>query len=935
MGQMFKAIYASRQSILIIVVLISTLIGCSFTFRYKVKEISLKEMRSSVITRFQDELVLVNSKFKNVVDILHMAELALNEDKIEGSINTSRVIDSIVNVTGFLYIGIADVDGNTVYGYSLDKEDFANLSSLFEGEPSFLYKQNGDDYDIILAVPFSKFNTMKYVLYVRVTSNELVKFLNKGRLLIDNESHVLSFLLYDMKDVVHINKSTEERALPDFTADVLKKLLKEEDVEKLQNTIEQNPRSIYLFDVEGYPTHYMVVMPTTYSNLNFVMLIPAATVNAEVNSIMGLFTILALGIIFVVAFLLIYYEYVVNMNRKSIYYLAYVDEFTGLPNKASLRLEYEKAIGRLSINQNLYIAKFEIYNRGQIARLYGHDIADKFELEVANYFKNNPIQNVYVSRMNDFFAILIASPDVEHAKKVLYNAFENMCRVSQVELTAIFNCGLVPVSDVAKDESSNSEKIDYLVDCCNMAISMTPPNLREHHISVYDVNLSAEILRRDTIEKDLQPALEAGEFLVYLQPKYDLKTNRLAGAEALIRWNYKKQGILAPYKFIPVFEKNGSIALIDNFVLNEVLQLLRKWSREHLRLVPISVNLSQVQFLNPNLINDFKNRAAQFAEEFKFIDIEITESATIEDFKQVVEVLTELKKLGVKLSMDDFGTGYSSLSNLSLLPFDTVKLDKSFVDKIDPERLSSPNVLLIQDVISIIAHFKMTSLVEGVETVEQRNILRDLGCQYCQGYYYSKPLPVSEFEEILRKDKIFEDKEKAKSAQNVSASNDVKVNKNDTQDKKESQTEEATEIKDVLQKETSSEPQENNEINEDKNDLNNDQKESDEDSSKKVLKKIEVSDEFTVTKTSVQTRSIVKPRVLELNVDNVEVVDLSNKEDFDLEYLKQEVRQFKIEQNKKQKLVEVSLEEDSATNTDQDANEQDKLHTDDKKGQGD
>ena len=188
-----------------------------------------------------------------------------------------------------------------------------------------------------------------------------------------------------------------------------------------------------------------------------------------------------------------------------------------------------------------------------------------------------------------------------------------------------------------------------------------------------------------------------------------------------------------------------------------ILDLLKRWKEQGYRLVPISVNFSQVQFRNPNLLRDLKHRIRGYEDIIRYIDIEITESATIDSQETVLEILNELKEIGFKLSMDDFGTGYSCLSNISLYPFDTIKLDKSFVDKIDVNFKSSPDVMLVSDVIQITKHFGIHSLVEGVENLDQKNILRDLGCEYCQGYYYSAPLPVAEFERLLCEDKIFED----------------------------------------------------------------------------------------------------------------------------------------------------------------------------------
>lgn len=526
---------------------------------------------------------------------------------------------------------------------------------------------------------------------------------------------------------------------------------------KLNQIIDQNPSDIYLFSVGNYPQHYLLIIPTEFEKVDFVMLIPVSVLNNKDNAIMAMYSILCVGIILVLIFLQIYYEYVVNMNRYSIHYLAYIDEFTGLPNKASLREKFVLMYEDLMPKNKLFVAKVEISNHNQISRLYGFSVANKFDLAFAKYISDYPLPNVCVFRVQNYFILLVESEGVELVTKILNSIFEHMYDVELVDQKAVFLAGVTISDNIPKDMSD--EYLDLLINNCDIAISVLPHNQKQHAISVFNQSMSDEIHRCDNLEKELEPALKNGEFLVYLQPKYDLVTNKLSGAEALIRWNYKGEGIMPPYKFIPIFEKNGSIALIDDFVFYEVLKLIKKWKSMNLRLIPISVNFSQVQFLNPNLIKDFKYTAEKYSKVFEYVDIEITESATIEDTNHVIEVLREIKKLGFKLSMDDFGTGYSSLSNLSLLPFDTVKLDKSFVDKIDPNDLNSPNVMLIKDVISIIKHFHMLSLVEGVETLEQRDVLRSLGCQYCQGYYYSKPIPVSEFEKLLKQDKVFEDKQ--------------------------------------------------------------------------------------------------------------------------------------------------------------------------------
>ena len=297
------------------------------------------------------------------------------------------------------------------------------------------------------------------------------------------------------------------------------------------------------------------------------------------------------------------------------------------------------------------------------------------------------------------------------------------------------------------------------MDKCSIALydHGSDNNKTKNAIIFFNVSMQEEIVRQNNLEKELVPAIFNGELLVYLQPKYSLENNRLAGAEALIRWNYKHQSMMPPGQFVPVFERNGSIAHIDNFIFISILKLLKHWNKLGYRMVPISVNFSQVQFRNPNLLRDLRERIKGYEEIIQYIDIEITESATIDSQDTVLEILNELKTMGFKLSMDDFGTGYSCLSNISLYPFDTIKLDKSFVDKIDVNNTSSPDVMLVNDVIQITKHFGIHSLVEGVENKAQKDILRNLGCEYCQGYYYSKAISVDDFETLLKEDKVFDD----------------------------------------------------------------------------------------------------------------------------------------------------------------------------------
>ena len=227
----------------------------------------------------------------------------------------------------------------------------------------------------------------------------------------------------------------------------------------------------------------------------------------------------------------------------------------------------------------------------------------------------------------------------------------------------------------------------------------------------------------------------------------DIKSEHIKGAEALIRWNYKNKDFLPPYRFIPFFEKDGSIGKIDDLVLKKVCTALAKWKKEGKALYPISVNLSRSRMDDPRLIDNLVSIIDHYGIDHQLIDFELTESATYDNTEHMLSVLEELRKRGFKISMDDFGTGYSSLSLLTQMPINTLKIDKSFVDKVATEMESKEDLIVLRHIITLAKELGFVCLAEGAESKNQVDRLRELGCEIIQGYYYSKPIPISEYEE--------------------------------------------------------------------------------------------------------------------------------------------------------------------------------------------
>ena len=267
-------------------------------------------------------------------------------------------------------------------------------------------------------------------------------------------------------------------------------------------------------------------------------------------------------------------------------------------------------------------------------------------------------------------------------------------------------------------------------------------------IGLYDSSMHEEELLSEQLIEDFPTAIREHQFQVYYQPKFDVRPNEpvLASAEALVRWQHPKLGMVSPGVFIPLFENNGLIPTLDQYVWCEAAKQVRDW-KERLGIpLPVSVNVSRIDLYDPLLVDKLEEIVRQNGLSNEDLLLEITESAYTENSDQIISTVKTLQKLGFRIEMDDFGSGYSSLNMLSALPIDALKLDMSFVRNAFRER---KDTRLLKVMIQLAESFGVTTIAEGVETAEQMLTLKMMGCDIIQGYYFSKPLPAKEFEVFL------------------------------------------------------------------------------------------------------------------------------------------------------------------------------------------
>jgi EAL domain-containing protein (putative c-di-GMP-specific phosphodiesterase class I) len=258
--------------------------------------------------------------------------------------------------------------------------------------------------------------------------------------------------------------------------------------------------------------------------------------------------------------------------------------------------------------------------------------------------------------------------------------------------------------------------------------------------------INTEVAARLALEQRLRAALDAGQFELHYQPQFSVSSRMLSGAEALLRWRDPGRGIVAPAAFLSVLESTGLIVDVGDWALQRAVQDLRRWQRLGFESMRIAVNVSPVQLRDPAFAERFFDMAGWQSKDGNGLDIEITEGALLEDAEGLTLTLQSLRSAGAQISIDDFGTGYSSLSRLSKLPVDALKIDRSFTSGLVGDENSQA---VVSTIVALARAFKLSTVAEGVETAEQLEILRTLGCEQSQGYLHGRPVPVEHFDELL------------------------------------------------------------------------------------------------------------------------------------------------------------------------------------------
>jgi len=450
-------------------------------------------------------------------------------------------------------------------------------------------------------------------------------------------------------------------------------------------------------------------------------------------------------------------RYAIERKRaeEQIFRMAFYDSLTNLPNRVLFQDRLKQTIVHADRNQHLFAVMFlDIDNFKRINDTFGHHLGDELlkgcaerltgVLRKSDSVTRQIMPDLFARLGGDEFTVLLTEiRDAEDAARVarrILAVLSNPFVLDNRELFVSTSIGIAIFPHDGKDVDSLLRNAD--------AAMYHAKEQGKNNYQYYIESMNASALERLTLENDLRKAIEREEFILYYQPRMHIRTGKISGVEALIRWIHPEKGLILPDKFITLAEETNLITYIDEWVMKNACRQGALWQRSGHPSLFLSVNISGTQFKHDTLLEIMAESLNESGINPDNLELEITESAIMENAGSTLAVLYKLKKMGINLSMDDFGTGYCSFSYLKSFPLDIIKIDRSFIADINK---TEEDAVIVKAIIAMSHSLRLKVIAEGVETEEQLSLLREMGCDEMQGYLLSKPLPAEEIKSFLLK----------------------------------------------------------------------------------------------------------------------------------------------------------------------------------------
>ncbi len=476
------------------------------------------------------------------------------------------------------------------------------------------------------------------------------------------------------------------------------------------------------------------------------MIIPeyvrSANAGAILNSMLYLFFFMIVGmIIFSVYLTCADYRTIKKIER-----LAFYDQLTNVRNLNKFKLDAAKII-RTYTDRKWALIRFDVDKFRIINEMFGFDTGNKILKNIVSAMSDTLYDGEIIARMmkDDFIVMInyISDGELVARKDMFIRKFNDIHGLNQFGYKLDFSMGIYRIAGDDKD-------ITKMIDRVTLA-HKTAKLLTSNSYVFYNDSIRDKEIRTKEIENTMVRALEFGEFVVYVQPKYFLSDLTIGGAESLVRWKNLDMGVISPTEFIPIFEKNGFVINIDNYMLEETCKFQRYLLDKGIKPVPISVNQSKLHISDENYVKHVKGIVKKYNLPPDLIELELTETVMHDNIEVLIHIIKELNDYGFVISIDDFGSGYSSLNMLKEIHANVLKIDREFLQHSEENQRG---ISVLANIIRLAKELNMLTVTEGVETRAQEKLLKDLGCDMVQGFLYARPMPIHELEYLLEKQDI-------------------------------------------------------------------------------------------------------------------------------------------------------------------------------------
>lgn len=428
-----------------------------------------------------------------------------------------------------------------------------------------------------------------------------------------------------------------------------------------------------------------------------------------------------------------YHTSISKENEKNLHMLVYYDSLTGLPNRKMVLNQVEHLIANDDVD-NFYLIYFDLDDFKKINETAGYCVGDEILCYVSSRWEGLKKDGDILGHLGgDEFALLIMN-DMDRNSLLEY--IEEFRIILDEPICLFGKEYFVSASfGIAEYPFDGKDGIELLR---SSFIAMnTAKDSGKNYIQFYTYEMQLEIIKRLQIENGLLYSIKNNEIYMVYQPMYHCDSKILRGFEALARWKFPSMGYISPAQFIPVAEETGIIVDIGRWIINEVLRKFMEFQNLYQIRTIVSINISVVQMIEPSFVSMIKEALKETGFDGRYLELEITESVLISYPEHIIEIITQLRTLGIRIALDDFGTGYASLNYLQMLPINTLKIDKSFIDKIDKDDTMNQ---IIKYIINLAHQLGIEVVAEGVESEEQLNFLNAIGCDFIQGFLLSKPV---------------------------------------------------------------------------------------------------------------------------------------------------------------------------------------------------